>query len=146
MGIFFSHESSRRGDRFFTKKVVNSAVSIKNGIVNSLQLGDLNVQKDFGYAPDFVEAAYLMLQANEPNDYVIGTGELTCLGDFVQKCFKQLNLDCQRFVISNTKLNKRDTNTLKADISKITNDLGWRPRHSVDDLVFEMLVDCMEKA
>jgi len=144
-GIFFSHESPRRGDLFFTKKVINTAVNIKHGICKEIHIGNLSVLKDYGYAPDFMEAVYLMLQNNTPCDYVIGTGNLITLEYFVKKVFKELDLNYLDFVKIDNNFNKRDASVLRADISKIKKELKWVPKYTINDIISVMIKESMEE-
>jgi GDPmannose 4,6-dehydratase len=138
-GIFFSHESPRRGSSFFTKKVIKAAVDIKRGKQNKIQLGNLSVLKDYGYACDFIEAAYLMIQNQIPCDYVIGTGKLVSLGYFVESVFDSMDLNYRDFISIDCESNKRETSTLRADISKIKSELKWFPKHTIDDIISIMI-------
>lgn len=139
-GIFYNHESPRRGQNFFTKKITNAVKKIKKGEQDYIEVGSLSDLKDYGYAPDFMEAVYLMMQSAEPKDYVIGTGKLTTNEEFVKKCFDYAGLDYKKHIkMNNTLLRKNDLGILKADIGKIKKDLNWGPRHSIDDLVSIMM-------
>lgn len=139
-GIFYPHESPHRGDDFFTKKITNAIKEIKSGKSDTLKIGNLNFFRDYGYAPDYMEAAYLMMQAKEPKDYVIGTGNLISGHDFVIECFKAVGLDGTKYLQQDkTFYRENDTEILKADISKIKNDLGWLPTHSIQNIIKIML-------
>lgn len=139
-GIFFNHESSRRQDGFFSKKAVVSAVKIWRGLEEKMKVGNLSALRDYGYAPDFVEAAHLMLNNTEPRDYVIGTGRLISMEDFLRKCFEAVGLDYKNHMIVDPDLYRNnDTNILKADISRISSELGWHPKHTVEDMIAAMI-------
>lgn len=138
-GIFFTHESERRGAEFFSKKVISHVARIKNGIREKLKVGNLAAFRDYGYAPDFVDAAYRMMQQERPTDYVIGTGRLITMEQFVDKCFKQAGLDYKDHIEADPALVRaNDTKVLKADIRKITTELGWIPKHNIDQMIEEM--------
>tara|TARA_R110000851_G_scaffold67262_9_gene152006 strand:+ start:3308 stop:4255 length:948 start_codon:yes stop_codon:yes gene_type:complete len=139
-GIFYNHESERRGDLFFTKKIINSILEIIDGKRDKLIVGDLTNHRDMGYAPDFMEAVYLMMQNSEPKDYVIGTGKLTKMSDFVKIAFSEFDLNWEDYIEYNKSLfRKIDTPPLLADITNIKNDLGWEPKYSVDDIIKKMI-------
>lgn len=140
-GIFFNHESPRRGQGFFTKKISTAVKNIKAGKESKLTVGGLSAYKDYGYAPDFMQAAHLMMGNAEPTDYVIGTGTLVTNETFVIKCFESVGLDYKEYLTLDLELQRRPLNVLRADISKITNDLKWRPEHSIDELVSIMMKD-----
>jgi GDPmannose 4,6-dehydratase len=141
-GIFFNHESPRRQDMFFSKKIIKAAVDISQGKQKRVNLGNLSTYRDYGYAPDFMEAVYLMMNNVKPTDYVIGTGKLTYLEDFVKKTFDFLNLDYRNFIDINPKyFRNNDKNIMKADISKISKELNWKPKHSVDDIIKIIIQD-----
>lgn len=139
-GIFFNHESPRRGDNFFSKKITMAAAKIKQGLQQTIKVGNLNSYRDYGYAPDYVEAAYLMMQNSEPTDYVIGTGKLITMMDFAKKCFDYVGLDHVNHIDMDSELYRSvDTAILKADTKKIKSELNWTPRHSIDDTVKIMM-------
>lgn len=130
-GIFFNHISERSKAHFFASKICKAAAKKTKVIV-----GDLSAMRDFGYAPDFTYAAYLMMQAKEPKDYVIGTGKLISMREFAKKAFDYVGLDYRDYVIEEEGVKrKNDTNVLCADATKIELDLGWKAKTSVDELV-----------
>jgi GDPmannose 4,6-dehydratase len=132
-GIFFPHESPRRKDHFFSKKVINAALNRKK-----IEVGSLDAVRDYGFAPDYMEAAWLMLQQKEPKDYQICTGHLTTLRDFVKMVFKEADLDYKKYVFEDeTKV--RNEKVLIGNEFPILHDLGWRAKHSVKDLIKIML-------
>lgn len=134
-GILFNHESERRGDHFFSRKVCKAAA-----IKTKVNVGSLSAYRDYGYAPDYVEAAHLMLHANTPKDYVIGTGVLTSLTDFAKKAFGYVGLDYKDYVICDeTLVRPNDTNILRADIAAIKNDLGWEPKTNINELIKKII-------
>lgn len=138
-GIFFNHESERRPIEFFSQKIVHAAVSAYLGNIEKIEVGNLDSLRDIGYAKDYVEAAYLMMQNEKPKDYVIGTGKLISMREFTKKCFDNIALDYRDFIIENKNYRKDDVDSPAADISDIKNDLGWMPSHSVDDIIKIMM-------
>lgn len=141
-GILFNHESERRGLNFVTRKISNAVARIKLGKQDVLELGSMESRRDWGYAPDYVEVMWRMLQQPEPGDYVIGTGIVHSVKDFVQVAFGYLNLDWQKYVKSDTPKDMRpsEVRLLLADASKAEIILGWKPKTKFDDLV-KIMVD-----
>jgi GDPmannose 4,6-dehydratase len=139
-GILFNHESPRRGFEFVTRKITNHAAKIKLGMTRSLQLGNLDARRDWGYAGDYVEAMWLMLQHNAPDDYVIATGKSHSVRDFVQAAFEYLDLNYLDYIAIDEKLYRpSEVNLLMGDSRKAKSILGWQPRVKFTDLV-EMMV------
>ena len=139
-GIFYNHESPRRSNLFFSKKITNAVKEIKSGKADKLMVSSTHVLRDFGYAPDFMEAVYMIMQDEQPQDYVIGTGILTSTMNFIIKCFECAGLNYKEHLECNGAIHREnDTNILCANISKIKNKLGWTPTHSVDDLIKIMM-------
>ena len=139
-GILFNHESPLRGLEFVTRKISNVVAKIYLGMEKELQLGNLEAKRDWGYAPDYVESMWLMLQQKEPDDYVIATDEAHSVKEFTEKAFDVVGLDWQKYV----KVDKRlfrplDVNFLQGDYSKAKEKLGWEPRVKFDRLV-ELMV------
>lgn len=135
-GILFNHESPRRGLEFVTKKVTYGAAKIKLGLADSLYLGNLDAKRDWGYAEDYIEAMWLMLQQNTPEDYVISTGEAHSVKEWVEASFRCLDLDWRKYV----KIDKRfirpiDVDLLVGDSSKAEKKLGWKTKVSFKQLV-----------
>ncbi|MQY75488.1 MAG: GDP-mannose 4,6-dehydratase [Clostridia bacterium] len=135
-GILFNHESPRRGLEFVTKKVTYGAAKIKLGLADSLYLGNLDAKRDWGYAEDYIEAMWLMLQQNTPEDYVISTGESHSVKEWVETSFRCLDLDWRKYV----KIDKRfirpvDVDLLVGDSSKAEKKLGWKTKVSFNELV-----------
>ena len=140
-GILFNHESPRRGLDFVTRKITHAAARIKMGLQTELRLGNLDACRDWGFAGDYVEAMWLMLQQEEPDDYVIGTGETTRVGDFVELAFNYLGLDSQQHVVIDPKFYRpAEVNLLLADPSKAKRQLNWVPQTDLRQLV-QMMVD-----
>ena len=140
-GILFNHESPRRGLEFVTRKVSDGVARIKLGLANELRLGDLEPKRDWGFAGDYVEMMWLMLQQDEPEDFVIATGESHSIQEFVDVAFARVGLDpAQHVVIDPEFLRPAEVDHLVGDASKAREKLGWEPRVSFQELV-EMMVD-----
>ena len=139
-GILYNHESQRRGVEFVTRKITQTAVKIKLGQVKKLELGDLDAQADWGYAPDYVEAMWLMLQQEKPDDFIIATGELHSVRDICETAFGYLKLDYQNFVtISEQFVRKTEAKALTGNPSKANRVLGWQPKTSFKDMIINMV-------
>ncbi len=139
-GILFNHESPRRGETFVTRKITRAASRIKVGIQNKLYLGNLEAKRDWGFAKDYVEAMWLMLQHDSPDDYVVSTGETHSVREFCEIAFGILNLNYQDFVeIDPTYYRPAEVDLLLGDNSKIKNTLGWVPQTSFKELIQTML-------
>ncbi len=135
-GILFNHESPRRGPDFVTRKITSAAVRIKLGIQDKLMLGNLEVRKDWGYARDYVEAMWLMLQQEEPDDYVISSGESHTLTEFLDQAFGHLDLDWHKHVEVDPQFYRpTEIGHYEGDSSKAHRILGWHPKHSFQELV-----------
>jgi GDPmannose 4,6-dehydratase len=140
-GILFNHESPRRGLEFVTRKVAHAAAAIKLGLQEELPMGNLDARRDWGYAPEYVEAMWLMLQREEPGDYVIGTGLSHSVEDLVAIAFDQVGLDPSSHVRSDPALFRpAEVDNLIGDSGKAREDLGWEPRTSFEELV-RLMVD-----
>jgi GDPmannose 4,6-dehydratase len=141
-GILFNHESPRRGIEFVTRKISNSVARIKLGLQDKIQLGNLDAKRDWGFSKDYVEAMWLMLQQDTPDDFVIATGETHSVREFVELAFQAAEIpDWERYVESNNpKFNRpAEVDYLIGDYSKAKNELGWTPKTSFKELV-EMMV------
>ena len=135
-GILFNHESPRRGREFVTRKVTEAAARIKLGLADELELGNLESKRDWGYAVEYVEAMWMMLQSSEPTDYVIGTGIQHSVRQCVEHAFSHVGLDPDDFVRTNTDLIRpAEVDTLLADPTKAREQLGWAARTSFEELV-----------
>ena len=135
-GILFNHESPRRGENFVTKKITQAAAEIKKGLRDKLVLGNLEAKRDWGYAKEYVEAMWLMLQQDEPDDYVIATGETHTVQEFVEEAFKIVDLNWRDYVAFDEKfLRPTEVDLLVGDYSKAKNKLGWEPKTKFKDLV-----------
>ncbi len=145
-GILFNHESPRRGETFVTRKITRAVAHIKLGLQQRLFLGNLDAQRDWGYAPDYVKAMWLMLQQEKPDDYVIGTGEMHSVREFVDKAFAAAGLDWNEFVSIDPRYYRpAEVDALQADFSKAKRALGWEPEVTFDKLV-QLMVDADLKA
>ncbi|MCP4179191.1 MAG: GDP-mannose 4,6-dehydratase [bacterium] len=140
-GILFNHESPRRGETFVTRKITRAATKIKLGLQNKLYLGNLDAKRDWGFAGDYVEAMWLMLQQDKPEDYVIATGKTYSIKDFLTESFTQLNLDWHDYVEFDPRyLRPAEVDLLLGDSSKARKQLGWKPKTSFEELV-KMMID-----
>ncbi len=140
-GILFNHESPRRGLEFVTRKVTHGAARIKLGLAQELRLGNLDARRDWGYAPDYVRAMWLMLQQDEPEDFVIATGETHSVRELCEIAFGYLGLDYRDFVVQDPRYYRpAEVDLLVGDASKAHAKLGWRPSVSFEDLV-KLMVD-----
>ncbi len=140
-GILFNHESPRRGLEFVTHKVTHGAAKIKLGLAKELRLGNLEARRDWGYAPDYVQAMWLMLQQDEPEDYVIATGETHSVRELCEIAFGYLGLDYRDFVVQDPRFYRpAEVDLLVGDASKAHRKLGWKPTVSFEELV-KLMVD-----
>ena len=156
-GILFNHESPRRGETFVTRKITRALKAISEGRQNVLKLGNLNAKRDWGHAKDFVEAMWLMLQQDQPDDYVIATGEQYSVREFVEDAAAYFNMDIQweydsngkevgidkntglvRIMVDKKYFRPAEVDTLLGDATKAMNNLGWKPKTSFKDLVSDM--------
>ncbi len=135
-GILFNHESERRGETFVSRKITRAATRIKLGLQDKLFMGNLDAQRDWGYARDYVEAMWMMMNAEEPEDYVIATGETHSVREFLEKTFSYLDLDWQEYVeIDPRYFRPAEVDLLLGDASKARRKLGWEPKVSFNQLV-----------
>lgn len=140
-GILFNHESPRRGLEFVTRKVTNAAARIKLGLDKELRMGNLDARRDWGFAGDYVEAMWLMLQQNSPDDYVVATGETQTVQLLVEVAFERVGLEWQKYVVQDPAFYRpAEVDLLVGDPSKAEQQLGWKPKVSFRQLV-EMMVD-----
>jgi len=141
-GILFNHESPRRGEEFVTRKITASVARIKFGLQDKLKLGNLDAKRDWGFAGDYMRAAYMMMQHDEPDTFVIATGVAHSVKDFCKAAFECVDLDWEKFVeVDETFLRPADVSHLLGDATKARNILKWEPKVS-----FEQLVEMMVKA
>ena len=170
-GILFNHESPIRGETFVTRKISRAAAKVALGLQDKLHIGNLDAQRDWGHAKDYVEAMWLMLQQDQPQDFVIATGQTTTVRDFVKKAFRQVGIEVdfqgqgsnevgvistlteskshlkmgQEIVAVDTKyFRPTEVDLLIGDASKARNELQWEPQHSIDQLVSEMVASDVE--
>ena len=135
-GILFNHESERRGFEFVTRKISNGVARIAKGLDHELRLGNLEAQRDWGYAPDYVEAMWLMLQQERPDDFVVATGETHSVREFISLAFDLVGLNWEKFVVIDSKLFRpSEVNQLLGNASKARSILGWRPKVGFKELV-----------
>jgi GDPmannose 4,6-dehydratase len=140
-GILFNHESPRRGLEFVTRKISNHVARIKHGLADELRLGNLEAQRDWGYAKDYVEAMWQMLQQDEPNDFVISTGETHSVREFCQLAFDHVGLDWEKYVVQDQRFFRpAEVDLLVGNSTKARTKLGWTPHTSFEDLV-RLMVD-----
>jgi GDPmannose 4,6-dehydratase len=139
-GILFNHESPRRGLEFVTRKITYGVAQIKLGLATELRLGNLDAQRDWGYAGDYVEAMYLMLQQDEPDNYVISTNETHSVREFCELAFDRVGLDWERYVVQDPKFFRpAEVDLLVGDSTKARTELGWKPATSFEELVHLMV-------
>ncbi|WP_119072132.1 GDP-mannose 4,6-dehydratase [Aggregatilinea lenta] len=139
-GILFNHESPRRGMEFVTRKVTHTAARIKLGMAKELRLGNLDSQRDWGFAGDYVEAMWLMLQQESPDDYVVATGETHRVEELVQVAFDHVGLDWHDYVVQDPRfMRPAEVDLLVGDPSKAGEQLGWEPRVTFGELVRMMV-------
>ncbi len=140
-GILFNHESPRRGYEFVTRKISAGVAAIKLGLANKLELGNLDAKRDWGYAGNYVEAMWRMLQQDKPDDYVIATGETHSVKEFTEKAFEYVGLDWKKYVITDKRyFRPAEVYELKGDYSKAKKKLGWQPEVKFEGLI-KMMVD-----
>jgi GDPmannose 4,6-dehydratase len=141
-GILFNHESPLRGIQFVTRKITDGVAKIKLGLAEDLRLGNLEAKRDWGFAGDYVEAMYLMMQQAEPDDYVVGTGETHSVQEFVEKAFAAAGInDWQQYVKQDPRyMRPAEVHHLKANPKKAMEKLGWKTKVTFDELV-KMMVE-----
>jgi len=140
-GILFNHESERRGETFVSRKITRGATRIKLGLQQKLYMGNIEARRDWGYARDYVEAMWLMLNAGEPDDYVVATGETHSVREFIEKTFGYLDLDWKEYVeIDPRYFRPAEVDLLVGDATKARRKLGWEPKVGFEQLV-KLMVD-----
>ncbi len=145
-GILYNHESPLRPPQFVTRKVSLAAASIKLGLTDTLEMGNLDAKRDWGFAGDYVDAMWRMLQVDEPEEYVIGTGKLHSVRDLVAIAFESVGLDWKLHVTQNTNLLRKDEHfELVANPSKAKRNLGWEPQVSFEELLEKMVKTDLER-
>ncbi len=146
-GILFNHESPRRGENFVTRKITRGATRIKLGLERELKLGNLDARRDWGFAGDYVEAMWRMLQRELPGDFVVATGVSLSIRDFLELAFGALELDWREFVrFDERQLRPAEANELRGDATRAREELGWSPRHDVRSLAKLMVAADLELA
>ena len=146
-GILFNHESPRRGETFVTRKITRAATRIKLGLQEKLYLGNLEAKRDWGFAGDYVEAMWLMLQQDRPDDFVIATGETHSVREFAEKVFAKLGLDYQRHVVIDPRyFRPTEVDILLGDATRARKALNWEPKVSFDQLIGMMIAADLETA
>lgn len=145
-GILYNHESERRGGEFVTRKITQTVARIKLGLATELHLGNLDAMRDWGYAPDYVEAMWLMLQQDRPDDFVIATGEPHSVRDFAAAAFAEVGLDWQRYVKVDPRFYRpAEKVILTGNAARARERLGWSPRVRFEDLVRRMVIADLER-
>ena len=145
-GILFNHESERRGIQFVTRKITDAVAKISLGLSDSVSLGNLKALRDWGYSPDYVEGMWLMLQQDEPDDYVLSTGVTRSIEDFLNEAFAVIGVtDWSNYVtIDERYMRPAEVDVLKGDSSKAYEKLGWSPKTSFSELVHRMVNNDIE--
>lgn len=145
-GILYNHESPLRGKEFVSRKITDAAARIKLGLQDKLSLGNLDAMRDWGFAGDYVEACWLMLQQEKPDDYVVASGQQHSVRDLVELAFRRVGLDWKQYVVVDPKfVRPAEVNTLRGDPSKAQRVLGWKPKVSFTELVHMMVDAAMER-
>ena len=146
-GILFNHESPRRGETFVTRKVTRAVGRIRHGLQDKIYLGNLDARRDWGFTGDFVEAMWLMLQQDEPDDYIVATGVMHSVRELVETAFAAAGLDWQRHVeLDNRYLRPTEVDALQGDAAKARSRLGWQPRVGFHELIGMMVAHDLELA
>lgn len=139
-GILFNHESERRGINFVTRKIARAAARISLGLQSELRLGNLDALRDWGHSKDYVRAMWMILQADTPDDWVVSTGEYHTVREFMERCFRHLNLSWEKYIVIDESYKRpNEVPALLGDSKKIREGLGWQPEISFDQLVEDMV-------
>jgi len=145
-GILFNHESPRRGTNFVTNKVVTTAVKIKLGLEDKLELGNMDSSRDWGHSKDYVRAMHMILNSKKPDDYIVATGKTYTVRDLCKIVFTKLGLKYEDYVVQNPKyMRPEELKYLRGDSSKIREELGWEPEYTFESMIQEMIDFAMEK-
>ena len=145
-GILFNHESPRRGTNFVTNKVVKTAVEIKKGLTNVLELGNLDSSRDWGHSYDYVRAMHLIVNHHSPRDWVVATGESRTVRDLCKYVFERLDMNYEDYVVQNQKfLRPEELKYLRGDSSEIRQQLGWTPKYTFETMLDEMIAHWMKE-
>jgi GDPmannose 4,6-dehydratase len=141
-GIFFNHDSEKRGDKFLTQKIILGIKDILNKKTNTIKLGNIDVHRDISYAGDFMDAVKLMMESNNPTDYVLGSEKLTSIREFIEKSFNYVGLDYKNHIEQDKDfIRTKNEIILVSDITKIKNNLGWETTKNIDDIIKIMIND-----
>jgi len=140
-GVLFNHESALRSDIFFVKKIILEAIKVKKGLRKNVTVGNLSVSRDFGYAPDYVEAMWRMLQTSKPNDYIISSGESIKLRNIVEYVFDKLKIDSTKIVVDEKLFRPGEIQEIYGDSSKAKNELGWNYTKDFFEVLDMLIVD-----
>jgi GDPmannose 4,6-dehydratase len=138
-GILYNHESPRRGFQFVTRKITSAAAKIKLGLQDSIQLGNIDAERDWGFAGDYVKAMHLMLNQDQPDDFVIGTGVLHTVRDVLQISFGELGLDYQQYLVYEPRFDRPAGRKLVANPAKAREKLGWQPEMPFEEMIRQMV-------
>jgi GDPmannose 4,6-dehydratase len=140
-GILFNHESERRGIEFVTRKITDGIARIHLGLQDKIMLGNLDSKRDWGYSPDYVESMWLMLQQDEPDDYVVATGEVHSIGEFLDVAFNEVGINrWDKYIGQDPRfMRPADVFYLAGDSTKAREELGWKPKTSFEELVSKMV-------
>ena len=146
-GILFNHESERRGIEFVTRKITDGVVRIHLGLQDCIALGNLESKRDWGYAPDYVEGMWLMLQQDEPDDYVLATGETFSIREFLDLAFREVGItDWEPYVVEDSRfMRPAEVDVLRGDASKANTVLGWEPKTDLQEMVKRMVAADLER-
>tara|TARA_Y100001938_G_scaffold134547_1_gene195155 strand:- start:10 stop:981 length:972 start_codon:yes stop_codon:yes gene_type:complete len=145
-GILFNHESPRRGSNFVTNKVVKTAVEIKKGLKDKLELGNLDSYRDWGHSKDYVRAMHMIVNHETPEEFIVATGETHSVRNLCEVVFSKLNMDYKDYVVQNKKfMRPEELKYLKGDSSKAREVLGWKPDYTFETMIEEMITSWMEK-
>jgi GDPmannose 4,6-dehydratase len=141
-GIFFNHDSEKRGDKFLTQKIILGIKDILDKKTNTIKLGNIDVHRDISYAGDFMDAVKLMMESNNPTDYVLGSEKLTSIREFIEKSFNYVGLDYKNHIEQDKDfIRTKNDIILVSDITKIKNNLGWKTTKNIDDIIKIMIND-----
>lgn len=144
-GVLYNHESPRRGTRFVTRKITSTAVKIKMGMESELRLGNMESERDWGFAGDTVTAMHAMLSADQPDHYVVATGETHTVRNFTKQAFEELDLDYEKYLVVDPEFHRpKEDVPLVGDASKIRSRLNWEPKVSFEDMVRQMVRSDLE--
>ena len=141
VGILFNHESAYRSDKFITLKIIKTALAIKNGKAKKLKVGDLAAAVDWGYAPDFVEAFWKILNSKKADDYIVATGKKHTVKQFIIETFKQLGLDWAKYVVEKESILTRQKAAVVGDFAKLRKATGWKPKTSFSKMIGLIITD-----